>query len=67
MLLTGLSPGNGYYFSIISSASGSQYVSSNFFFTTTNYTTANLIFDVSQYLDLHRHQPRRRQLDRTWL
>jgi len=40
-------PGTGYYFSALSTATGSQYVSSNFFFLTTNYTTANLLFDVT--------------------
>jgi hypothetical protein len=45
--LTGLTPGTGYYFNVISSVSGSQYVSSNFFFVTTNYVVTNAVFDLS--------------------
>jgi hypothetical protein len=44
-LLTGLTPGTGYYFQVSSSDGTTQYVSSNFFFTT--LATTNLIFDFT--------------------
>ena len=46
-LLTGLTPGSGYFFSALSTASGVQYASSNYFFVTTNYVTTNVIFDFT--------------------
>jgi hypothetical protein len=47
VLLTNLTPGTGYYFNAVSTASGSQYVSSNYFFVTTNYVITSSIFDVT--------------------
>jgi hypothetical protein len=47
VLLSGLTPGTGYYFTVYSMANGVQYASSNFFFTTSNYVSSNLIFDVT--------------------
>ena len=47
VLLTNLTPGTGYYFEAVSSVSGSQYVSSNFFFVTTNYVISTSIFDFT--------------------
>lgn len=47
MSLSGLTPGTGYYFNALSSANGTQYVSSNFFFITTNYVTTNAVFDFT--------------------
>ena len=47
VLLTGLTPGTGYYFNVVSVANGSQYVSSNYFFVTTNYVISTQIFDVT--------------------
>ena len=47
-LLTGLTPGTGYYFQVFSSDSGgTHYASSNFFFTTVNYLSTNLVFDFT--------------------
>jgi Phosphodiester glycosidase/Purple acid Phosphatase, N-terminal domain len=45
--LTGLTPATGYYFRAISSVGPKQYVSSNFFFITTNYVTTNQVFALS--------------------
>jgi hypothetical protein len=47
VLLTNLTPGTGYYFNAVSTANGSQYVSSNYFFVTTNYVISTLIFDLT--------------------
>ncbi|HVV70436.1 MAG TPA: phosphodiester glycosidase family protein, partial [Verrucomicrobiae bacterium] len=46
-LLTGLTPGTGYYYNAVSVSGGTQYASSNFFFVTTNYVTTNLLFDFT--------------------
>ena len=46
-LLTGLSPGTGYYYRVFSSDGANQYSSGILFFTTTNYATANPIFDLT--------------------
>lgn len=46
--LTGLTPNTGYYFHVLSSTSNQQYTSPEYFFVTTNYTTTNLIFGLSQ-------------------
>ena len=46
-LLTGLLPGAGYYYQVVSSDGANQYQSDVFFFTTVNYATTNLIFDFS--------------------
>ncbi|MCI0534917.1 MAG: phosphodiester glycosidase family protein, partial [Verrucomicrobiales bacterium] len=45
--LNGLTPDTGYYYRIISSTDSEQYVSSNFFFATTNYVTTNHIFGIT--------------------
>ncbi len=47
VLLSGLTPGTGYYFNILSTVGGSQYVSSNFFFMTTNYLLTDAVFDLT--------------------
>jgi hypothetical protein len=47
VLLTNLTPGSGYYFVAVSTSGGSQYVSSNFFFVTTNYVITTPIFDLT--------------------
>jgi hypothetical protein len=46
-LLTGLSPGTAYYFAACSQLGATQYVSSNFLFTTTNYLATTEIFDLT--------------------
>ena len=46
-LLTNLLPGNIYYYKILSTAAGTQYASSNYYFLTTNYFTSHLAFDVT--------------------
>ena len=45
--LTNLTPGTGYYYNVLSSANGTQYTSSNFYFVTTNYVVTNALFDLS--------------------
>jgi hypothetical protein len=47
VLLTNLSPFTGYYFQVLTTANGSQYASSNFYFLTTNYVNTNFLFDVT--------------------
>ena len=47
VLLSGLTPGTGYYYQILSTVGGSQFVSSNFFFVTTNYLLTNAVFDLT--------------------
>jgi hypothetical protein len=46
--LTSLTPATTYYFQVLSTASSQQYASSTFVFTTTNYATTNLVFDIDQ-------------------
>lgn len=46
-LLTGLTPGTGYYYQITASANGNVYTSSNFYFLTTNYVTTTSVFDLT--------------------
>ena len=46
-LLTGLSPGTGYYYRVFSSDGPNQYSSGFLFFTTTNYANSNLVFDFT--------------------
>jgi exopolysaccharide biosynthesis protein len=46
-LLTNLTPGTGYYFAAYSQVGATVYVSSNFFFTTTNYVATNDLFDLT--------------------
>ncbi len=46
--LTGLSPRTGYYFRLLSATDQALHVSSNYYFTTTNYVTTNLLFDLEQ-------------------
>jgi hypothetical protein len=47
VLLTNLTAGTGYYFNAVSTVNGSQYVSSNYFFVTTNYVVSTSIFDLT--------------------
>jgi hypothetical protein len=46
-LLTGLTPNTGYYYAAYSKAGSTLYVSSNFFFTTTNYVTTDTLYDLT--------------------
>jgi hypothetical protein len=46
-LLSGLTPGTGYYFKILSAVGSTQFASSNFFFVSTNYLLTNAIFDLT--------------------
>jgi hypothetical protein len=46
-LLTNLTPGVGYYFAAYSKTTASAYVSSNFFFTTSNYFNAYALYDLT--------------------
>ena len=62
-LLTGLTPATGYYFAAQSQAGANLHVSSNFFFTTTNYVTTDSLFDVTHTWTYATQRPRRRQLD----
>jgi hypothetical protein len=50
-LLTGLTPDTGYYYAAYSQAGATLYVSSNFFFTTTNYVTPDSLFDLTNTWD----------------
>jgi hypothetical protein len=50
-LLTGLTPNTGYYFAAYSQAGATMYVSSNFFFTTTNYVTTDSLYDLTNSWD----------------
>ena len=45
--LDGLTPSTGYYYRVVSSDDAGQEISSNYFFTTTNYTTIHSIFSVT--------------------
>jgi Phosphodiester glycosidase len=47
VLLSNLSPGTGYYFAALTKIGATPYVSSNFFFTTTNFATTNALFDFT--------------------
>ncbi len=47
VLLTNLTPNTGYYFAAYSQAGANLYVSSNFFFTTTNYVTSDTLLDFT--------------------
>ena len=62
-LLTNLTPGTGYYFAAYSQVGATVYVSSNFFFTTTNYVTTNAIFDLTNTWTYTTHGPGRGKLD----
>jgi hypothetical protein len=46
-LLSGLTPGTGYYFKILSAVGSTQFVSSNFFLVTSNYLLTNAMFDLT--------------------
>jgi exopolysaccharide biosynthesis protein len=46
-LLSGLIPGSGYYFKILSTVGSTQFASSNFFLVTTNYLLTNAVFDLT--------------------
>jgi hypothetical protein len=50
-LLTGLTPATGYYFAAYSQEGANLYVSSNYFFTTTNYASADLLIDLTNSWD----------------
>jgi exopolysaccharide biosynthesis protein len=47
VLLTNLTPGTGYYFTALASIGANQYVSSNYYFVTTNYVTTNALLDLT--------------------
>ncbi len=47
VLLSGLTPGTGYYYRVLSSDGANQHTSSNFFFTTLVYATTNLLVDFA--------------------
>ena len=46
--LSGLKPGSNYYYRVASAVGTQAEVSSLFVFTTTNYVTTNLVFDLTQ-------------------
>jgi hypothetical protein len=50
-LLTNLTPGTGYYFAAYSQAGKNLYVSSNYFFTTSNYATSAVLLDLTNNWD----------------
>jgi hypothetical protein len=50
-LLTNLMPGTGYYFAACSQAGSHLYVSSNYFFTTSNYATSAVLLDLTNSWD----------------
>ena len=50
-LLTNLTPGTSYYYAAYSKAGANLYVSSNFFFTTTNYVTSEILLDLTNTWD----------------
>src|SRR5207253_621056 len=45
--LSSLTPDTGYYYRIVSSTASRQYISSKFFFATTNHVMTNHIFDIT--------------------
>lgn len=47
VLLTGLTPGTGYYYAVRSTVSSSSYVSSEFFFTSSNYVSTTTLYDLT--------------------
>jgi hypothetical protein len=47
VLLSGLTPGMGYYFKILSAVGSTQFASSNFFLVTTNYLLTDAMFDLT--------------------
>jgi hypothetical protein len=47
VLLTNLTPNTGYYFNALASSGANLYISSNYYFVTTNYVTTNLLFRLS--------------------
>jgi hypothetical protein len=49
VLLTNLTPNTGYYFTALASIGNNQYVSSNYFFVTTNYVTTNVLFELTNH------------------
>jgi hypothetical protein len=50
-LLTGLTPDTGYYYAAVSQIGTNVYVSSNYFFTTTNYVTTDSLLDLTNSWD----------------
>ncbi|MGO8700277.1 MAG: phosphodiester glycosidase family protein [Limisphaerales bacterium] len=50
-LLTNLTPGTGYYFAAYSQAGSTLYISSNYFFTTSNYATSATLLDLTNNWD----------------
>jgi len=50
-LLTNLTPGTGYFFAAYSQAGNNVYISSNFFFTTSNYATSAVLLDLTNSWD----------------
>jgi hypothetical protein len=51
VLLTNLSPGSGYYFAADSKIGANAYVSSTFFFTTSNYVATDTLYDLTNTWD----------------
>ncbi len=47
MQITGLTPDTGYYYRVAAVAGGQEYLSPLLYFTTTNFVTTNLVFDVT--------------------
>ena len=47
VLLTGLTPGTGYYFTALATIGANHYASSNFYFVTTNYLNTNFVLQVT--------------------
>ncbi len=46
-LLTGLTPGTGYYFQALATIGTNKYSSTNFYFVTTNYLNTNFVLQVT--------------------
>jgi hypothetical protein len=51
VLLTNLTPGTGYYFAAYSQAGSTLNISSNYFFTTSNYATSATLLDLTNSWD----------------
>ena len=47
VLLTNLTPNTGYYFAALASIGNNLFVSSNYFFVTTNYVVTNVLFELT--------------------
>jgi hypothetical protein len=47
VLLTNLTPNTGYYFTALASIGTNRYVSSSYYFVTTNYVATNVLFELT--------------------